>query len=50
LICAAAIPSFIFIGDGKLHDIYILDQLFSEAGAFYAKIAAISMSSACMAR
>src|SRR5262245_6505606 len=34
LICAA-IPSFIFISDGKMHDVNILDQLVPEAGAFY---------------
>ena len=30
-----SIPSFIFISDGKLHDVNILDQLTPEAGAFY---------------
>jgi hypothetical protein len=29
------IPSFIFISDGKMHDVNILDQLVPEAGAFY---------------
>ena len=29
------IPSFVFISDGKLHDVNILDQLVPEAGAFY---------------
>lgn len=29
------IPSFIFISDGKMHDVNILDQLFPEPGAFY---------------
>lgn len=29
------IPSFIFISDGKLHEVNILDQLVPEAGAFY---------------
>jgi hypothetical protein len=29
------IPSFIFISDGKLHDVNILDQLLPEAGAIY---------------
>ena len=29
------IPSFIFISDGKMHDVNILDQLRPEAGAFY---------------
>jgi hypothetical protein len=29
------IPSFIFISDGKVHDVNILDQLVPEAGAFY---------------
>jgi hypothetical protein len=29
------IPSFIFISDGKLHDVNILDQLIPEPGAFY---------------
>jgi hypothetical protein len=29
------IPSFIYISDGKMHDVNILDQLILEAGAFY---------------
>jgi hypothetical protein len=29
------IPSFVFISDGKLHDVNILDYLVLEAGAFY---------------
>jgi len=29
------IPSFIFISEGKLHDVNILDQLVPEPGAFY---------------
>ena len=29
------IPSFIFISDGKMHDVNILDRLLPEAGAFY---------------
>ena len=29
------IPSFIHISDGKLHDVYVLDQLVPEAGAYY---------------
>jgi hypothetical protein len=29
------IPSFIFISDGKMHDVNILDRLVPEAGAFY---------------
>ena len=29
------IPSFIFISDGKMHDVKILDHLVPEAGAFY---------------
>jgi hypothetical protein len=29
------IPSFVFISDGKLHDVKILDQLTPEPGAFY---------------
>ena len=29
------IPSFIGITDGKVHDVYILDELIPEAGAFY---------------
>jgi hypothetical protein len=29
------IPSFIFISDGKLHEVNILDQLVPEPGAFY---------------
>ena len=29
------IPSFIFISDGKMHDVNILDRLVLEAGAFY---------------
>ena len=30
------IPSFIFISDGKMHDVNILDQLVPEPGAIYA--------------
>jgi len=30
-----SIPSFIFISDGKMHDVNILDHLVLEAGAFY---------------
>ena len=30
-----SIPSFIFISDGKMHDVNILDLLVPEAGAFY---------------
>lgn len=30
-----SIPSFIFISDGKMHDVNILDQLILEPGAFY---------------
>ena len=30
-----AIPAFIHIGDGKLHDVNVLDILPVEAGAFY---------------
>ena len=30
-----SIPSFIFISEGKLHDVNILDHLTPEAGAFY---------------
>jgi hypothetical protein len=30
-----AIPSFIFISDGKMHDVNILDHLQPEPGAFY---------------
>lgn len=29
------IPSFIFISDGRMHDVNIMDQLLPEAGAFY---------------
>jgi hypothetical protein len=29
------IPSFVFVSDGKLHDVNILDQLEPEPGAFY---------------
>ena len=29
------IPSFLYISDGKLHDVNLLDQLIMEAGAFY---------------
>ncbi len=29
------IPTFLYISDGKLHDVNILDQLILEAGAFY---------------
>src|SRR6266436_6329809 len=31
----AAIPSFIHISDGKLHDVNVLDLLIPEAGAIY---------------
>ena len=30
-----AIPAFIHISDGKLHDVNVLDMLAFEAGAFY---------------
>jgi len=30
-----AIPTFIHISDGKLHDVHVLDLLIPEAGAFY---------------
>lgn len=30
-----AIPAFIHISDGKLHDVNVLDMLVLEAGAFY---------------
>jgi hypothetical protein len=30
-----SIPSFIFISDGKLHEVNVLDQLVPEPGAFY---------------
>jgi hypothetical protein len=30
-----AIPAFIFISDGKLHDVNVLDVLVAEPGAFY---------------
>ena len=29
------IPTFIYISDGKMHDVRVLDQLIPEAGAFY---------------
>ncbi len=29
------IPSFLYISDGKLHDVKVLDQLLPEPGAFY---------------
>jgi hypothetical protein len=29
------IPSFLYISDGKLHDVAVLDQLLPEPGAFY---------------
>ena len=29
------IPSFLYISDGKMHDVNLLDQLIAEAGAFY---------------
>ncbi len=29
------IPTFIYISDGKLHDVYVLDELIAEPGAFY---------------
>ncbi len=31
----SAIPAFIFISDGKLHDVHVLDVLLPEPGAFY---------------
>jgi hypothetical protein len=31
------IPSFLFISDGKLHEVNILDQLLPEPGAFYVR-------------
>lgn len=30
-----SIPTFIYISDGKLHDVNILDQLMAEPGSFY---------------
>ena len=30
-----SIPTFIYISDGKLHDVNVLDQLMAEPGAFY---------------
>ena len=30
-----AIPAFIFVSDGKLHDVHVLDVLLPEPGAFY---------------
>ena len=30
-----SIPSFIFISDGKMHDVNILDRIQPEPGAFY---------------
>jgi len=30
-----SIPSFLYISDGKLHDVEVLDQLLPEPGAFY---------------
>lgn len=30
-----AVPSFMYISDGKLHDVNVLDVLVAEAGAFY---------------
>ena len=38
------IPSFIFISDGKMHDVNILDQLVPEAAPSMSWIAAISIS------
>jgi hypothetical protein len=35
LMRCGAIPTFIHISDGKLHDVNVLDQLFSEPGGFY---------------
>lgn len=29
------IPTFIYISDGKMHDVQVLDELIPEAGAFY---------------
>jgi len=39
-----AIPTFIHISDGKVHEVNVLDFLPIEAGAFYVMIAAISTS------
>ena len=35
LVLRGAIPAFIHISDGKLHDVNVLDMLVFEAGAFY---------------
>jgi hypothetical protein len=35
LMRCGAIPTFIHISDGKLHDVNVLDLLFPEPGAFY---------------
>lgn len=44
-----AIPTFIHISDGKLHDVNVLDLLIAEPGAFYVMdTGAISISSAFM--
>jgi hypothetical protein len=42
-----AIPAFVHISDGKLHDVNVLDMLALEAGAFYFMIAATWTSRAC---
>jgi hypothetical protein len=41
-----SIPSFIFISDGKMHDVNILDRLQPEPGAFMSWIAATWISNA----
>jgi len=43
-----AIPAFIFISDGKLHDVNVLDILLPEPGAFYVMDRGTSTSSGCM--
>jgi hypothetical protein len=43
-----AIPSFIHISDGKLHDANVLDLLLPEPGAFYIMDRGTSTSSGCI--
>jgi len=38
-----AIPSFIHISDGKLHDVNVLDVLIAEPGAFYCSVPEITL-------
>jgi len=41
------IPTFVYISDGKLHDVNVLDLLIPEPGAFYIMDRGMWTSSAC---